>query len=148
MYSIIIVYRERLIGEGVSLNGVFLHAAAGVGLECNIRWANDPDWPCRHCACSLCPQVSLSYNYTHTPYCHNTCTILSLTHLRVLTHTHTHTHTHSDTLFSGSNDMTIKAWNLDTFKVEVSFHAHEDPVCTLTGSETHLFSGSLKSIKV
>ena len=30
----------------------------------------------------------------------------------------------------------------------MSFQAHEDPVCTLTGNDTYLFSGSLKSIKV
>ena len=54
----------------------------------------------------------------------------------------------SDTLFSGSSDMTVKVWKLDTFKVDMSFQAHEDPVCTLTGNDTYLFSGSLKSIKV
>ena len=44
--------------------------------------------------------------------------------------------------------MTIKVWSLETLKIDVTFHAHDDPVCTLTGSDTHLFSGSLKSIKV
>lgn len=55
---------------------------------------------------------------------------------------------HNDTLFSGSSDMTIKVWKLENLKVDKSFEAHEDPVCTLTGNDTYLFSGSLKSIKV
>jgi E3 ubiquitin-protein ligase TRAF7 len=55
---------------------------------------------------------------------------------------------HNETLFSGSNDLTVKVWNLDTFKIDVSFQAHDDPVCTLSASDTYLFSGSLKSIKV
>ena len=44
--------------------------------------------------------------------------------------------------------MTIKVWRLESLKEDMSFQAHEDPVCTLTGNDTYLFSGSLKSIKV
>ena len=61
---------------------------------------------------------------------------------------HVFIHTYSETLFSGSNDLTVKVWNLDTFKIDVSFQAHDDPVCTLSASDTYLLSGSLKSIKV
>lgn len=53
-----------------------------------------------------------------------------------------------DHLFSGSSDNTIKMWSNQTLELLASFKAHDDPVCTLACSESLLFSGSLRSIKV
>ena len=53
-----------------------------------------------------------------------------------------------DHLFSGSSDNTIKMWNSQSLELLASFKGHDDPVCTLACSESFLFSGSLRSIKV
>ena len=100
--------------------------------------------------CNRAPHITHPHTHTHK-HTHTHTHTQTHTHAYTHMHTHTHTHTHtacSDTLFSGSNDMTVKVWSLESFKIDKSFQAHEDPVCTLTGNDTYLFSGSLKSIKV
>ena len=54
----------------------------------------------------------------------------------------------SDYLFSGSSDNTIKVWNIKTMELHNTIKGHSDPVCTLACTETFLFSGSLRTIKV
>ncbi len=53
-----------------------------------------------------------------------------------------------DFLFSGSSDKMIKVWHIPTMKLVHTIKGHDDPVCTLACTNTLLFSGSLKTIKV
>ena len=53
-----------------------------------------------------------------------------------------------DYLFSGSSDTTIKVWRMKTLELFNTIKGHDDPVCTLACSESLLFSGSLRTIKV
>ncbi|MGH0142020.1 UNVERIFIED_CONTAM: hypothetical protein FKN15_030019 [Acipenser sinensis] len=53
-----------------------------------------------------------------------------------------------DLLFSGSSDKTIKVWDIQTLQKVNTIRAHDNPVCTLVSSNSMLFSGSLKAIKV
>ena len=57
-------------------------------------------------------------------------------------------HQYRNQLFSGSSDNTIKVWNIKALELRDTIMAHDDPVCTLASSNSLLFSGSLRSIKV
>ncbi|RXN02116.1 E3 ubiquitin-protein ligase TRAF7 [Acipenser ruthenus] len=51
-------------------------------------------------------------------------------------------------LYSGSADCTIIVWDIQTLQKVNTIRAHDNPVCTLVSSNSMLFSGSLKAIKV
>ena len=53
-----------------------------------------------------------------------------------------------DRLYSGSEDKTIRVWNLSTGEAICRIEADENPVSSLAHYGDMLFSGSLKTIKV